>query len=165
MGNSAALPAPESETSTSPPTLTSTRLYPPRLRTNLVQRSSLIANLSDDPERRLTVITAPAGYGKSTLAAQLVARLALPTAWVRLEATDDSPRSFFDLVLAALHLIDRDLAAGTARLLSEGGEPHAETIVHRLIEDLSVTPRSFVLVLDDYHVIEAPEIHRAIDVL
>src|SRR5215217_2997238 len=165
MSISAALPAPESETSTSPPTLPSTRLYPPRLRTNLVDRSSLIARLSDDPERRLTVITAPAGYGKSTLAAQLVTQLALPTAWVRLEATDDEPQSFFALVLAALHLIDRDLAAGTALLLGEGGEPHAETIVRRLIEDLSTTTRSFALVLDDFHVIEAPEIHRAIDVL
>ena len=76
-----------------------------------------------------------------------------------------SPRSFFALVLAALHRIDRDLAAGTALLLSEGGEPHAETIVHQLIEDLSVTTRSFVLVLDDFHAIEAQEIHRAIDLL
>ena len=117
-------------------TLPSTRLYPPRLHANLVQRSSLIASLSDAPDRRLAVITAPAGYGKSTLATQLVARLALPTAWARLEATDDAPQSFFDLVLAALHLIDRDLAIGTALLLSEGGEPHPETIVQQLIEDL-----------------------------
>src|SRR5215211_2639708 len=164
MGNSAALPAPQSETSTSPPTLTSTRLFPPRLRTNLVERSSLIAQLSDDPERRLTVITAPAGYGKSTLAAQLVARLALPTAWVRLEATDDDPQSFFELILAALHLIDRDLAAGTATLLTQD-EPDAEEIVQQLIADVSTTTRSFVLVLDDYQVIEAPAIHQAVDML
>src|SRR5215216_6555833 len=161
-----ALPALAIEATTSAPTpvLTSTRLFPPRLRTNLVERSSLITRLSDDPERRLTVITAPAGYGKTTLAAQLVARLALPTAWVRLEAADDSPRSFFELVLAALHLIDRDLAAGTATLLTQDG-PDAEEIVQQLIEDLSVTTRSFVLVLDDYHVIEAPEIHQAMDLL
>src|SRR4051812_268212 len=147
------------------PTLPSTRLYPPRLHVNLVPRSSLIATLSDDSERRLTVITAPAGFGKSILAAQWVAQLALPTAWVKLEAADDSPRRFFALVLAAVQRIDPDLVAGTAMLLSEGGEPHAETIVHRLIEDLSVTTRSFVLVLDDFHTIEAAEIHRAIDLL
>ncbi|MDF2760840.1 MAG: hypothetical protein K0S99_3475, partial [Thermomicrobiales bacterium] len=64
MSSSAALPADQTEIATSLPTLTSTRLYPPRLRTNLVERSSLITRLSDDPERRLTVITAPAGYGK-----------------------------------------------------------------------------------------------------
>src|SRR5829696_7450523 len=164
MSISAALPAHQTEIATSLPTLPSTRLYPPRLRSNLVERSSLIARLSDDPERRLTVITAPAGYGKSTLAAQLVARLALPTAWVRLEATDDDPQSFFELILAALHLIDRDLAAGTATLLTQD-EPDAEEIVQQLIADLSTTTRSFVLVLDDYQVIEAPEIHQAVDLL
>src|SRR5215213_4558143 len=165
MGVSVAFSDPQSETAISPPTLTSTRLYPPRLHANLVQRASLIAQLSDDPERRLTVITAPAGYGKSTLATQVVARLALPTAWVRLEATDDDPQSFFELILAALQLIDRDLAADTALLLSEGGEPRAETIVQQLIDDLSTTTRSFVLVLDDYHLIEALEIHQAVDLL
>src|SRR5215207_10643474 len=148
-----------------PRPLPSTRLYSPRLRANLVQRSGLISRLGDDPDRRLAVISAPAGYGKSTLAGQLMDQLALPTAWVRLEAADDSSSRFFDLVLSALHRIDRDLAAGTALLLSEGGEPHAETIVHRLIEDLSVTTRSFVLVLHDFHTIEAQEIHRAVDLL
>src|SRR5215207_1528262 len=164
MSISAALPAHQTEIAISLPTLPSTRLYPPRLRTNLVERSSLIARLSDDPERRLTVITAPAGYGKSTLAAQLVARLALPTAWVRLEATDDEPQTFFELILNALKLIDRDLAAGTAALLTQDGRD-AEEIVQQLIEDLSTTTRSFVLVLDDYQVIEAEAIHRAMDLL
>ena len=110
------------------------------------------------------MITAPAGYGKSTLAAQLVARLALPTAWVRLEATDDEPQTFFELILNALQLIDRDLAAGTAALLTQDGRD-AEEIVQQLIEDLSTTTRSFVLVLDDYQVIEAEAIHRAMDLL
>jgi LuxR family transcriptional regulator, maltose regulon positive regulatory protein len=145
--------------------LPSTRLYPPRLRAHLVQRSGLISRLGDDPDRRLAVISAPAGYGKSTLAAQLVDQLALPTAWVRLESGDNDPATFFTLVLAAVQRIDRELAAGTALLLSEGGEPHVETIVHRLIEDLSVTTRSFLLVLDDFHTIEAQEIHRAVDLL
>src|SRR5688572_13096548 len=100
MSQTAGTHDPEADpTNLTPPPLPSTRLYPPRLHANLVQRSSLITRLSDDPERRLTVITAPAGYGKSTLAAQWVTQLALPTAWVKLEATDDSPRRFFALVL------------------------------------------------------------------
>ena len=78
---------------------------------------------------------------------------------------DNDPQTFFGLILAALHLIDRDLAAGTAALLAAGRALDAEAIVHQLIEDLSATTRSFVLVLDDYHVIEAPEIHQAMDLL
>ena len=142
----------------------STRLYPPRLRSNLVERSTLLARLSDDADRRLTVICAPAGYGKSTLAVQWVADLALPTAWVRLEAAESDPRSFFSLVLAALELMDRDLVSDVASLLSKHA-PDAEEIVRRLIEALSETTRSFVLVLDDYEAIESEEIHRAIDLL
>src|SRR6187551_3428878 len=94
-----------------PQTLASTRLYPPRVRANLVERSSLISRLSEDPNRQLTLICAPAGYGKSTLAVQWAAQMALPTAWVRLEPDDNDPATFFALVLAALQLIDRDLVA------------------------------------------------------
>ena len=148
----------------SPQTPTSTRLYPPRVRANLVGRSSLISRLSEDPDRQLTLICAPAGFGKTTLAGQWVAHLALPTAWVRLEEGDNDPETFFALVLAALRLIDRDLGANTASRLTEPGlQPDA--IIHQLIDDLSVVTRSFVLVLDDYHVIEESALHQAIDLL
>src|SRR3954464_15773294 len=148
----------------SPQTPTSTRLYAPRVRANLVGRSSLISRLSEDPDRQLTLICAPAGFGKTTLAGQWVAHLALPTAWVRLEEGDNDPETFFALVLAALRLIDRDLGANTASRLTEPGlQPDA--IIHQLIDDLSVVTRSFVLVLDDYHVIDESALHQAIDLL
>ena len=148
----------------SPQTPASIRLYPPRVRANLVERSSLISRLSEDPDRQLTLICAPAGYGKSTLVVQWATELALPTAWVRLEPDDNDPATFFSLVLDALRLIDRDFAAGTASRLTEHGLP-ADTIVHELIEDLSVATRSFILVLDDYQEIEESAIHLALDQL
>jgi LuxR family transcriptional regulator, maltose regulon positive regulatory protein len=143
---------------------TSTRLYPPRPRANLVERSSLISRLGEDPDRRLSLICAPAGFGKTTLAGQWVAQLALPSAWVRLEAGDNDPETFFALVIAALQLIDRDLAANTASRLTEQGT-EADAIVRQLIEDLSVVTRPFVLVLDDYQVIEESALHQALDLL
>ena len=142
----------------------STRLYPPRVRANLVERSSLISKLSEDPDRQLTLICAPAGFGKSTLAGQWMAQLALPTAWVRLEEGENDSGTFFALLLAALRLIDRDLAANTASLLTQQGL-QADAIVHQLIDDLSVVTRSFVLVLDDYHAIEESALHQALDLL
>ena len=120
----------EDATISTPPTLASTRLYPPRLRANLVARPHLVSLLNDDPDRRLTLICAPAGYGKSTLVAQWLAQLALPSAWVTLEASDNDPRSFFGLIVAALHSIDRDLAVATEALLADGGPGHADAIVH-----------------------------------
>src|SRR5215217_4978441 len=143
---------------------TSTRLYPPRIRANLVERSVLISRPSEDPDCRRTLLCAPAGYGKSTLAAQWMAQSALPTAWVTLGAEDNDPETFFALVFAALQLIDRDLAVGTASRLTEQGL-QADAIVHQLIQELSVATRSFVLVLDDYHVIEESELHQAVDLL
>src|SRR5215203_6557064 len=116
---------------------TSTRLYPPRVRANLVERSILISRLGEDPDRQLTLICAPAGYGKTTLAGQWVAQLALPTAWVRLEAGDNDPETFFALVIAALQLIDRELAANTASRLTEQGT-EADAIVRQLTQEPSV---------------------------
>jgi LuxR family maltose regulon positive regulatory protein len=150
---------------TPPRTLVSTRLYPPRLRANLVTRPHLVSALNDNPDRRLTLICAPAGYGKSTLVAQWLADLALPSAWATLEAGDNDPHAFFGLIVAALHSIDRGLAPATAALLNDGELGHADAIVHQLVEELSATTRSFVLVLDDYHTIEEPAIHQAMDIL
>jgi LuxR family transcriptional regulator, maltose regulon positive regulatory protein len=166
LSQTAELPHPEADSTLSMPVRkpTSTRLYPPRVRANLVERSILISRLGEDPDRQLTLICAPAGYGKTTLAGQWVAQLALPTAWVRLEPGDNDPETFFDLVLSALRLIDRELAAGTAAQLAKGGLP-ADAIAHELIQDLSLATRSFVLVLDDYHVIEETALHQAIELL
>ncbi len=157
-------PGAASTSRTPPRTLPSTRLYPPRLRANLVERSGLISRLGGDPDRRVTLICAPAGYGKSTLAVQWMAHLALPTVWVRLEAGDNDPATFFALVLAAVQRIDPTLVVATASRLGEH-EAAPEAIVRQLLEDLSVTTRSFLLVLDDFHTIEAQEIHQAMDLL
>jgi LuxR family maltose regulon positive regulatory protein len=145
-----------------PPTVLLTKLYPPRLRTNLVARTELIAMLNGDPDRRLTVICAPAGYGKSTLVAQWLLQAETPSSWVSLEASDNQPRVFFNLIVAALRSIDRGLMIATKALLAHPGSFDIDTVVERLIADLSVSTRSFALVLDDYQKIEAPEIHRAI---
>jgi len=157
-------PDPDASLSTPVRMPTSIRLYPPRIRANLVERSVLISRLSEDPDCRRALLCAPAGYGKSTLAAQWLAQLAMPTAWVTLGAEDNDPDTFFALVLAALQLIDRDLAVSTVSRLTEQGR-QADAIVHQLIEDLSVATRSFALVLDDYHVIEETVLHQAVDLL
>jgi LuxR family maltose regulon positive regulatory protein len=125
----------------------------------------LFSVLSDDPDRRLTLICAPAGYGKSTLVAQRLAQSPLPSAWMTLEDGDNDPRSFFGLVVAALQSIDRDLAVATHAAIAEGGAVRSEAVIHRLVTELSATTRSFILVIDDYHVIHELAIHRAMELL
>src|SRR6266498_499252 len=87
-----------------------TKLYPPRLRACLLPRPNLISLLDNDPDHRLTIICAPAGYGKSTLAAQWLAHVSISSTWVSNEVSDNDPQSFFRLVVAALQAIDRGLA-------------------------------------------------------
>jgi LuxR family maltose regulon positive regulatory protein len=121
--------------------------------------------LDNDPEHRLTLICAPAGYGKSTLTAQWLAKAAVPSTWLSLEASDNKPQTFFSLIVAALQAIDRSLATTTEALLSRQGRFHVDAIINQLIGEISVTTRPFILVLDDYHIIEEPEIHRAMDLM
>src|SRR6187399_1527423 len=81
----------------------------------------------------LTLICAPAGYGKSTLVTQWLIQAGIPTAWVSLDAHDDYPLRFFALVVAAIQTIDPDIAAGTWQLINGLEPPSTEMIVRSLI--------------------------------
>jgi LuxR family maltose regulon positive regulatory protein len=145
--------------------LVSTKLYPPRLRASHLARPKLVSLLEDDSDRRLTLVCAPAGYGKSTLIAQWLERATKPSAWVSLEASDNNPRSFFSLIVAAIQSIDRGLACGTEAILSSQGSIDAESVVHLLLGEISETTRPFALVLDDFHAIESSELHSSVDLI
>jgi LuxR family maltose regulon positive regulatory protein len=142
--------------------LHTTKLYPPRVRGGLISRPRLLDLLDGAAGRRLTVVRAPAGFGKSTAVAQWLARAGLPVAWASLDAGDDNPWSFFALVVAALRSIDRTLATGTQELLDGPGLLTARSLAESLHAELETATRPFALVLDDYHVITSPEIHESV---
>ena len=143
--------------------LLSTKLHPPRRRRTLVARPRLrdLATRSGHPA--LTLISAPAGFGKTTLAADWFAG-ERTTAWLSLDSRDDDPEQFWSYVLAALSTVTPELVADTAPLLRSGRVP-LETVVATLINDLETASQDIVLVLDDYHVITAPEIHDSVTFL
>ncbi len=142
-----------------------TKLHVPRVRGTLVPRPGLIGALDAAADRRLVLVCAPAGYGKSTLVAQWLAQSAQPVAWASLDAGDDDPTTFFRLVVAAFQTVDPELAAGTAALLDGRGSFNPQFIADSLLEELAEVTRPFVLVLDDYHAVDTPEIHQAIGLL
>src|SRR5829696_5297232 len=146
-----------------PPPAVATKLYPPRPRATDVARTDLVALLSRDP-RRVTVVVAPAGSGKSTLVAQWLARAAIPSAWVTPGAGDGHPHPFFALVVTALNAVDPGLVPVSAALMADQRSFDAERLVLRLAADLSAALHPFALVLDDYHVVTA-ETHRAVELL
>ncbi|MEP7357435.1 MAG: LuxR C-terminal-related transcriptional regulator, partial [Anaerolineales bacterium] len=115
---------------------------------------------------RLTLISAPAGFGKTTLLSEWIAASGLPAAWVSLDARDDDPLRFARYLLAALETLELG-GGGPAwpRLAPADGAPQLETVLTAVINEVSQAPDDFALVLDDYHLITAEAIHAALQFL
>lgn len=150
--------------------LLATKLYAPVSPGPLVPRPDLIARLHASLRCRLTLIAAPAGFGKTTLlSAWLGAGMHWgharpPVAWVSLEASDNDPARFWAYVLAALQRLRPDLGA-SAQAMLQIPPPHTPTIeaaLTSLINDLAELADDTVLVLDDYHLITDTPIHAAL---
>ncbi len=150
-----------------PAQLIATKIYFPPARLNLVPRPRLIERLEAGLRGPLTLIAAPAGYGKTTLmsAWRASAGAQRPVAWLSLDAGDDALYTFLAYMAAALDTLQAGLTAN-ARLLLQSDQPFPpSTILTTLINDLAAYPSDCVLVLDDYHVISDPEIHAALEFL
>jgi LuxR family maltose regulon positive regulatory protein len=143
-----------------PPVLLKTKLHPPRRRRTLVARPRLRDLGARANHPALTLVSAPAGFGKTTLVADWLGA-ERTTAWLSLDPPDDEAERFWTYVLAALATVTTDVSSDTAALL-QGRPPPLETFVASLINDLETASQDIVLVLDDYHVINAPEIHRSV---
>ncbi|GCE29970.1 LuxR family transcriptional regulator [Dictyobacter alpinus] len=143
-----------------------TRLHIPHLRTQLVRRTQLIQQLQQGMEAPLTLVSAPAGFGKTTLLAQWLAESARPVAWVSLEPADNDPVRFLSAVIAALQQLDPQLGTSALALFHSpplSPPPPPEAVVALLVADLShQAPRDCVLVLDDYQVIETKALSQAL---
>src|ERR671927_439308 len=100
-----------------------TKLYIPPPRPNLVLRPRLIERLNDGLHRKLTLIVAPAGFGKTTLVSAWVAGCARPTAWLSLDARDNDPARFLTYLVEALRTIARTLGDGVLRVLDSPQPP------------------------------------------
>jgi LuxR family maltose regulon positive regulatory protein len=143
--------------------LWSTRLHLPRPRAQLVSRSHLVERLQQGIAGPLTLVSAPAGFGKTTLLAQWIAERNLPIAYLSLEPEDNDPVQFLSYMIGALQMVDAHLGTTGLALLRAPQPPPLETVMALLGNDLMQSSTGdFALVLDDYHVITAEPIHRAL---
>ncbi|GHO71243.1 helix-turn-helix transcriptional regulator [Ktedonobacter sp. SOSP1-52] len=141
--------------------LLATKLHMPRPRTQLVPRAHLVEHLQRGASSPLTLISAPAGFGKTTLLAQWQASTHAPVAWLSLEPEDNEPIRFFTYLLAALQTLDPHFGGRTRALLSLPQPVEPETVLAWFTHDLITWQREdVVLVLDDYHVITTQPIHH-----
>lgn len=142
-----------------------TKLYIPLPRPNVVPRPHLIARLNAGRHRKLTLISAPAGFGKSTLVSAWVAVCERSVAWLSLDEGDNDPARFLAYLVAALQTITPNIGAGIVRMLQSPQPPPAESILTVLLNEITTISDNFMLVLDDYHVIDAKPVDTALTFL
>ena len=155
---------PSQATAQSPPVpLIMTKVQAPRLRSALVYRSRLIQRLHEGMKEPLTLISAPAGFGKTTLLTSWLTSNDTPTAWFSVEPEDNDPVRFFIYLLTALQRLDPHLGTSVLPLLQSRQSIPLETTLALLINELNTYEGpGFALVLDDYHIITTVPIHQAL---
>lgn len=128
----------------------------------LVPRPLLIARLNDGLAGPLTLVSAPAGFGKTTLVSSWLRQVDLPAAWLSLDEHDRDVARFLSYVVAALQTIRPDVGTGVLALLHATPQPRTDTLLTLLINDLAAIPEGLILVLDDCHTVAAPDIDQAL---
>src|SRR5947209_13770841 len=142
-----------------------TKLFIPRPRPNVVPRPRLIERLNDSLHGSLSLISAPAGFGKTTVVSEWVAGCGRPTAWLSLDDGDNDPARFLLHLVAALQTVATDIGEGVSDALQSRQPPPPEAILTGLLNEITVLPDRFILVLDDLHVIDAKPIDLALTFL
>ena len=139
----------------------------PPLRPTLVGRHRLTDLLLAGTSGRLTVVVSPAGWGKTTLLGQWVGRIdrRCAVAWVSLDESDDEPVRFWTYALTALRQVAPAVAEGPLRALAAPGVDPMDVALPMLLNALAATNEPHVLVLDDYHVLTDPHVHKQVEFL
>jgi LuxR family maltose regulon positive regulatory protein len=144
-----------------------TKLVPPRVRAALVARPSLLARLDAGLDHKLTLVSAPAGFGKTTLVSTWIATHTNgqdppPVGWVALDTGDNDPVRFWRYVIAACRALDEAIGRTSWALLDTSQPPHIEAVLTALLNELAQLSHRCILVLEDYHLITAAQIHDAV---
>ncbi|MBN1138900.1 MAG: helix-turn-helix transcriptional regulator [Anaerolineae bacterium] len=138
--------------------LLKTKLHLPSTHASLVPRPRLLARL-DEPAR-LTLLSAPAGFGKTTLLANWVRQNNRPVAWLSLDADDNDPLRFWSYVVSALQTVQAEIGQTALAWLQSPQPPPVDSVLTGLINEITDTHTDWALVLDDFHVITEPQINQ-----
>jgi LuxR family transcriptional regulator, maltose regulon positive regulatory protein len=147
--------------------LIATKLHVPSPRRNLVPRRRLDARLASAVDAKLILVSAPAGFGKTTLVTEwlgTVVDAGTAVAWLSLDERDNDPRVFWSYVLASLQMAMPGLGAGAHTLLDSGNAP-TEDVLATLVNELHDIDQDIALVLDDFHVIESSDVSEGLTYL
>jgi LuxR family maltose regulon positive regulatory protein len=139
-----------------------TKLCVPPLQTRWISRSRLDIRLDEGYERKLTLISAPAGFGKTTLLVDWVNTHNIPAAWFSVDKSDNDPLHFLSYVILSLQTLQADIGKAALTMLKSPQPPPIESILINLINDIMAISVDMALILDDYHLVDANSIHDMI---
>ena len=145
--------------------LLATKLHIPRTRPGFVARPRLVDRLAQAHGGELTLVCGPAGFGKTALLADWARRSQRPVAWLSLDEADNDPARFWRHVAAALDTVRPGVAQHVAALLGGLQPTSFEAVVAALVNQLAAVTEEVVLVLDDYHLVQAPPVHASLGFL
>lgn len=146
--------------------LLQTKLQMPLSLSGLVERPRIYSFLDGMLHNSgLSLVTAPAGYGKTSAVVQWAEQKGFPVAWLSLDDGDNDPLRFWTYVTAALSGIGEGLGKETVPILHSSTNPPWETVISLLIDDLAQLPFDCILVIDDYHLISEPLVHETLSFL
>ncbi|MCB0027625.1 MAG: hypothetical protein KDE28_06955, partial [Anaerolineales bacterium] len=142
-----------------------TKLYIPQPRPHLVVREQLLAQLDEGLAGKLTLVSAPAGFGKTTLVAAWVDRLDRPVTWLSLDEGDSDLNRFLTYLVTALQALAPGVGLGLPATLNTPQPPPIDAALTGLINELSALPQASLLVLDDYHNLDSVMVDQALGFL
>ena len=135
--------------------LLSTKFYIPPLRSEVVPRQRLVDKLNAGLQGKLTLISAPAGFGKTTLLSACSQDCTKPFAWVSLDQGDDDPTRFLQYFVAAIQRINPEFGDEALLSLQSTQNPDYQHLLTNLLNEIMQFEDTFAIVLDDYHLISA----------
>ncbi|MFZ5920956.1 MAG: LuxR C-terminal-related transcriptional regulator [Chloroflexota bacterium] len=142
-----------------------TKISIPPARQQRVERPRLVERIGAGMKRALTLVVAPAGFGKTTLVAEWARTASMPIAWLSLERADRAPERFLSYLICALQRVSPQTGQTALAMLHGGQAVNGEAILFSLLNDLNETPNEFALILDDYHTVDGTDVNRIIQSL
>jgi LuxR family maltose regulon positive regulatory protein len=145
--------------------LLATKLHIPTIRPGLVPRPHLIEQLNEGLHNKMTLISAPAGFGKTTLLSEWVPQSPRCVTWFSIDNEDNELSRFWTYFISSLQGLRSDLGKDALAFLQSPQAPPITSILTTLINDITTFPDAFAVVLDDYHVVDSRSVDKALTFL
>ena len=142
-----------------------TKLHIPTAGINIVHRPELYEKLNIGLSRKLILVSAPAGFGKTTVVSDWIDQNKIPAAWFSIDNGDNDPVNFLSYIIAGIQSIHSAFGQGARKLLNSANKPSVESIAGLLINEMLKINENFLLVLDDFHLINNNEVIKIVTYL